>query len=331
MTVDRREPGGDCGGTPRDDLLTLAVPCRTDEPALRRTLDVALADLAAAPRAAAAAVEVVVCLNGPAAARSPAWDDVVALAARHGVEAAAVDADAGAAWPSPPARFGVVALLTRRAGKPIAWNLLRGGARSAVAVFLDADVDIAPGSIGLLLDALHAHPEAAIASPKTTCVARATAFERVMAAPYLVDYPNLSGQLYVARVAALPARMPEDVIIDERWLELTVGAERVVRIPEARVVVRLPATLRDFVRQRVRIELGKVQLARAYAGLEARSAPQPAPCTALASLGAAGAMRGLAYLLLRQGCRLIAVRRWRQGRTADVWRQAASTKRWDAV
>ena len=79
-----------------------------------------------------------------------------------------------------------------------------------------------------------------------------------MAVPYGVDFPNLSPQLYAARVAPrCPATMPEDLLEPERWLELTVGARRIVRAPGAEVVVRLPATLRDFFRQRIRIEMGE--------------------------------------------------------------------------
>lgn len=315
----------------REALITLAVPCRTDEPSLGRTLEAALAGWHTAPQAASAALEILVCLNGAGAAGSRALADLRALAARHGAPCPLVDADAGGGWPAPVAPLGVLALATRREGKPVAWNLLRGGARSAIAVFLDADVDLGPGAIGLLLAALERHPEAAVASAKTTCAPRGTAFERIMAAPYAIDWPNLSGQLYAVRLAALPARMPEDVLIDERWLELTLGHQRVVRVPEARVLVRLPATLRDFVRQRVRIELGKVQLARAYAGLETRSAPQPGAWSALRSLGPANAARAAVYLALRHACRLVAERRWRTGRTAGVWRQAESTKRWDAA
>src|SRR6185436_8798926 len=118
-------------------------------------------------------------------------------------------------------------------------------------------------------------PAAVLASPKTTCARRATVFEGIMAAPYGVDFPNLSGQLYAARAAGLPARMPEDLIEPERWLELAIGAARMVRDPKALVVVRLPGSLRDFYRQRIRIEMGKVQLERDYPDLATRGNAPP--------------------------------------------------------
>ncbi len=233
--------------------------------------------------------------------------------------------------PPPPidGALAVLALLTREAGKPHAWNLLRQRARGATAVFIDADVAITPDSLGVLLECLDAHPTAALVSAKTTCAPRPTAFERVMAAPYGVDFPNLSAQLYGARLARLPPAMPLDLIEPERWLELIVGRDALVREPSARVQVRLPGDLADFFRQRIRIEMGKVQIARDYAGLLGRSAPQPRSRAALRTLPPAELLCLGAYLGLRAVPHLIAQWRYRRGRTAGVWRQAASTKRWE--
>jgi hypothetical protein len=312
-------------------VVTLAVPCRTDEPELGRTLETAWRSWTAAPASATQALEVLVCLNGGDALGAPAHAQLAAFAAAHGVALADVDADAGGALP-PRAEgaLGVVALATRRAGKPHAWNLLRAYARSAVVLFCDADVDFAPPTLGVLLGALDANPHAVLASPRTACAARPTAFERIMAAPYRVDWPNLSAQLYAARRDGLPATMPDDLIEPERWLELVVGTARIVRHPEVQVVVRLPGTLRDFFRQRIRIEMGKVQIEDAYASLLAASAPQPSTAARLRMLGVADTLRGAVYLALRAVAHRIARRRWRAGRTAGVWVQAASTKRWGA-
>jgi len=348
--------------------VTLAVPCRADEPELGRTLEAAYASWRAAGRALP--FEVLVCLNGGDAQGSRAFAALAGFAARHGTAVAHVDIDGGggvpgagrsgsapasasagadcqagalAAGASDPVRAtdarartfeappAVVALTTAREGKAIAWNWLRRHARGDVAVFLDADVDLSPDAVGLLLRALEAAPGAAIVSPKTTCAPRPGEFERIMAVPYRIDFPNLSGQLYAARLAALPETMPEDLIEPERWLELALGRERFAREPAARVVVRLPGTLRDFFRQRIRIEMGKVQIAAEYAHLETRGVPQPRLRAALAALGAADLVRLGVYLTLRQTAHAIARRRWRQGRTAGVWRSVASTKRWTAA
>ncbi len=309
-------------------VATVAVPCRTDEPALTRTLARALASWRAAPQAGTHALEMLVCLNG---VNDPALMAALADFARAEDAAfATLDVDADAAtFPPPASALAVRALTTRREGKPIAWNILRTHAHGAMALFVDADVSFEAMAFGRLLDALEGAPDALLASGKTTCVARPRLFERIMAAPYGIDFPNLSAQLYAARVAGLPASMPEDLIEPERWLELVLGRERVVRVPEVRVAVRLPGTMRDFFRQRVRIEMGKMQLARAYPGLEAHSAPQPRVLPALTRLGVRESARLGVYVALRSVAHGLAWWRYRRGATAGIWRQAATTKQWD--
>lgn len=307
--------------------VTLAIPCRTDEPALGRTLDAAWASVAEAGVPATT----LVCLNGAGAEASRARRDLEAGARATGRMLRLEDADParGDATPAHPPG-AVVVLQTARPGKAIAWNLLRARLATDVAVFLDADVALGPRAIGRLLDALARAPGAVLASPKTTCAARPTLFESVMAAPYGVDFPNLSGQLYAARVAGLPRRMPEDLIEPERWLELEVGCERMVRDPDAQVIVRLPGTLADFYRQRIRIEMGKVQLERDYPGLLARGNPQPRLRAAVRSLSPGRLLRLAAYLALRKSAHVLARRRYGRQTTAAAWIQAGSTKEWSS-
>jgi hypothetical protein len=150
-----------------------------------------------------------------------------------------------------------------------------------------------------------------------------------MAVPYVVDFPNLSPQLYAARRDALPRAMPENLLDPERWLELTVGADRIVRAQSARVIVRVPATVRDFFWQRVRIEMAKVQLAAEHPHLAGRGTIQPAIAAVLHQLRLADLGRLGIYLTLRAVVHGVARRWYARGRTADVWRQPASTKRWD--
>jgi hypothetical protein len=312
-------------------LCTLAIPCRADEPALGRTLAAAVASWRRSPEARGRGLDVLVCLNGRDGERPRA--DLAAFAAAEGIPLHEVTVDQ--AWPQePPPADGALNLVifsTSRAGKAIAWNVLRVRARSDLAVFLDADVSFTDDAVGRLVGALAETPAAAIASARTVCAARPGLFEGIMAAPYAVVFPNLSPQLYAARLAALPAAMPEDLIEPEHWLELVVGSDRILRLAGVEVAVRLPASLDDFFRQRIRIEMGKVQLARDYPGLTARILPQPGVRDALASLGAAGSVRLAAYLALRSTAHAIAWWRYRRGRTAGIWRQAASTKRWDTA
>jgi hypothetical protein len=308
--------------------VALAVLCRTDEPALARTLREAWTSWQAGP-ARTGSLALVVCLNGePGDER--ALRDLRAFAAAHDVEAIVVDADGDTGAPLPDAAsLSVVALCTRRAGKAIAWNLLRQRVRSPTILFMDADVSFPPETLGLLLDALEAAPQAVLVSARTTCTARGGWLEGVMAVPYRVDFPNLSPQLYAARRDDLPAAMPENLLDPERWLELTVGAGRIVRAPDARVAIRLPATLRDFFWQRVRIEIGKVQLATEHPQLIGRGTAQPGVADVVRRLGLTDLARLAVYLTLRGAVHAVARRWYARGRTGDVWRQPASTKRWD--
>jgi hypothetical protein len=309
-------------------FAALAIPCRTDEPALGRTLAAAWRswEAAAVPR-----LEVLVCLNGRAGGRP--LDDLRAFAraARAPLHEVDVDRDPGAARPAVEGPVEVVVLRTGREGKPNAWNVLRRSVRAPLALFMDADVDLGPDAVGRLLHALLAHPDAVLASAKSVCVARRGVFERIMAAPYRVDFPNLSPQLYAARVARLPTAVPEDLFDQEHWLELLVGRASIVRVPEVGVAVRLPGTLADFFRQRVRIEMGKVQLAREYPDLAARAGPRPSLGSVLGSVGAGGAVTLGAYLMLRSVAHARAWWRYRRGDRDGVWPQAATTKRWDAT
>jgi len=303
--------------------VTLAIPCRTDEPALGRTLEAAWACAAEA----GVPVTTLVCLNGAGPEECRAHRD---LETRAGGRVLTRDLDAGTPVVGTAEPGAVLLLRTVRAGKAIAWNWLRAHVATEVVVFLDADVALGPNAIALLLAALARDPAAVLASPRTTCAPRATLFEGIMAAPYGVDFPNLSGQLYAARVAGLPARMPEDLIEPERWLELEIGREHMVREPAAQVVVRLPGTLRDFYRQRIRIEMGKVQLERDYPGLTARGNRQPRLRATLASLSPGALLRLAAYLVLRESAHLVARRRYGRQPTAAAWIQARSTKEWSS-
>jgi hypothetical protein len=312
-------------------IVTLAVPCRTDEPALGRTLAAAMESWRRTPESTDHALDVLVCLNGADGDGPRAALETFARAA--GVPLAEVDVDRAELSALPPvtAPLAVTALATRRAGKPIAWNILRRTARGPLVLFLDADVSFTADAFGLLLGALGTTPGAALASAKTTCAPRPGLFEGVMAAPYGVDFPNLSAQLYAARLASLPATMPEDLIEPERWLELVLGRDRVVRVPEARVTVRLPGTLADFFRQRIRIEMGKVQLGREYPGLATRGTVQPRGRAVLATLDATRLAQLAAYLSLRTIAHAIAWWRYQRGATAGIWRQARTTKQWDVA
>jgi hypothetical protein len=228
-----------------------------------------------------------------------------------------------------PSRFAR-ALLTPAAGKAHAWNLLRHACSGDPAVVCDADVTFSAGAFARLYVGLLAAPALALFSPKTDCRHDGSLLEHILAVPYRLDFPNLSGQLYAMRPDRVPAWMPEDLLEPERWLELEVGPERVGRDPAARVYVRLTATLADFFRQRVRIEMGKVQLRAAYPHLLRRSRPQP-DIAAVRALPLKERAALAVYVALRAVAHARAWWLYRSGRRAGIWVQPRTTKEWPAA
>src|SRR5262249_49129469 len=159
--------------------VTVVILCRTDEPALGRTLGEMWASWESGP-AAMHALELLVCLNGDPA-RARALDDLRAFAEARATAVGVVDLDVSAADEPPTSDQAVVvrALCTRRTGKAMAWNVGRTRARGSTTLFMDADVSIAPESIGALIGTLAAHPQAVLATGRTGCAARPTWFEAV--------------------------------------------------------------------------------------------------------------------------------------------------------
>jgi hypothetical protein len=95
------------------------------------------------------------------------------------------------------------------------------------------------------------------------------------------------------------------------------------------VYVRLTATLADFFRQRVRIEMGKVQLRAAYPRLLRRSRPQP-DIAAVRALPLKERAALAVYMALRAVAHARAWWLYRSGRHAGIWVQPRTTKQWRA-
>jgi hypothetical protein len=310
--------------------VTVAIPCRADEPSLGLVVDQVLANCRRAAFWGRAPLELLVCVNGAQRRRDARPIETLRERCRaHGVPLDEVWL-CGNRTPTPaPPTAPVTARLfvTAVGGKARAWNLLRGAAAGDPVFVCDADVTFSDDAFSRLYDGLNHDPDLVFCTPKTDCGHGGGFLERIVAAPYRLDFPNLSGQLYVMSARRAPRRMPEDLIEPERWLELETGPQRVGRDPGARVYVRLTATLPDFFRQRVRIEMGKIQLQRDYAHLLARSRPQPRFHDAWSR--PAGEQAALAaYLGLRTVAQAWAWWRYRRASLESIWRQAGTTKRW---
>jgi hypothetical protein len=323
--------GSDSDLPPVGACVSVAIPCRVDEPALGMVIDEVVANCRRAGFLDRVGVEILVCVNGArrdgeAAPRRALRERCAA----HAIPLEETWVDDGEASRSRPLAVGSMRarlLLTPLEGKARAWNVLRAAATGAPMFVCDADVIFSPDAFAKLDAGLRGAPDLAVCSPKTDCRHDGSVLERVIAAPYRFDFPNLSGQLYAMWPSRVPAHMPEDLIEPERWLELAVGPERVGRDPTARVYVRLTATLADFFRQRVRIEMGKLQIARVYPELLARSRPQPGAAAAW-RLSVRERLRLGAYLALRTVAQAWAWWRYRPGGFDGIWRQPRTTKIW---
>jgi len=312
--------------------VTVAIPCRADEPSLGLVVDEVMANCRRAAFWGRTAIELLVCVNGAQRRRDARPIETFRERCRaHGMplEEVWLCGEPTPAPATPDAALSARLFVTGIGGKARAWNLLRAAAAGDPMFVCDADVTFSPDAFSRLYDGLCADPDLVLYTPKTDCRHEGRVLERIVAAPYRLDFPNLSGQLYVMCSRRAPRRMPEDLIEPERWLELEAGPERVGRDPLARVYVRLTTTLPDFFRQRVRIEMGKIQLQREYAGLLARSRPQPR-FRAVWSRPPSERAALVAYLGLRTVAHGWAWWEYRRRGLEAVWRQARTTKRWDA-
>ncbi|MCC6767357.1 MAG: glycosyltransferase family 2 protein [Deltaproteobacteria bacterium] len=306
----------------RPPAATIGVPASTGENDLPATLE----SLAASAARLDEPVEIVVAVNGP---HEPA-------AAVVGVEAFARSAALPFVPPdaAPPATGSCVRLLRLAPrSKTAAWNAIRAAARAPVIVFADADVRVAPEALALLVRRLEASPELAIVAGREEPVVTPAdgLVARVAALPHRFDFGNVPGRLYALRTAALPEPMPASVLHEDAYLSVRLGRARFAKEPGAVVRLRPPTTWEEYLRQRIRNEVGKLQLEREFPDLHRvhgfgvypwrrfvrEIAPHEYPLVALS-------MAARAYARAR------ALRRIRRG-FDHGWSVLPSTKRWPAA
>jgi len=181
--------------------------------------------------------------------------------------------------------------------KVVAWNAIRAAARAPIIVFADADVRVAPAAIPLLIRRLQADPALAIAAgrelPLVTSADGLVA--RVAALPHRFDFGNVPGRLYALRTAALPEPMPETVLHEDAYLSVRLGRARFAKEPDAVVYLRPPTTWSEYLRQRIRNEVGKLQLVREFPDLHERHGFGTVESGQLLAGTPSGATAGLLY------------------------------------
>ena len=280
------------------DSLSLAIPCRADEPGLSATLASlyeACQPLLLPPRLIE---ELVICING--FTRGTSCASLLAartFCAQHNIVLTEIwvgpdgklpqrstDKPAYATdWTSiadttrsecsekPPSQVIPVCtvMLTERRGKPPAWNILRHCAAGENVLFCDADVRVDPESVRLLYDRLQRAPQLSLVAAREVPVleGRETLWGRMGALPYRFDFGNAGGRLLMMRKNALPGEMPEDLLLEDAWLTVALGKAYVAKEWQAKVYFLPPSTGRDYFAERVRTEGGKLQIRRAHGKL----------------------------------------------------------------
>ncbi|MBI3769300.1 MAG: glycosyltransferase [Deltaproteobacteria bacterium] len=269
--------------------FTVGVPASASEPELAGTLD----SIRASADAAGGAYEIIVAVNGPedpapALVGARAFADAAALplvemdalvqpvalplvqpAAVPLVQIDARDADV-AHCDAAHGRTPVVRVLRLAVrSKVAAWNAIRASARAPIVVFTDADVRLAPDAIRLLLARLAAAPALAAAAGREVAVLAPGdgLVARLAALPHRFDFGNVPGRLYALRSAALGEPIPSHVLHEDAYLSVRLGRARFTRVEGALVYLRPPTRWREYLRQRVRNELGKLQLAAEFPDL----------------------------------------------------------------
>lgn len=236
-------------------MVAVGVPATTGED----DLPASLASLYASAATTGRAVEVIVAVNGPDEV-APAVDGTVAFARAQGLPFVPPGA-------APPADGSCVRLLRLAPqSKVAAWNAIRDAARAPIIVFADADVRVAAAAIPLLLARLDATPELAIVAGREAVMLTPEdgIVAQVAALPHRFDFGNVPGRLYALRVAALPEPMPATVLHEDAYLTVRLGRSRFAKEHDAVVYLRPPTTWNEYLRQRVRNEVGKLQLTHEF-------------------------------------------------------------------
>jgi hypothetical protein len=264
--------------------LSVAIPCRADEPGLGATLD-SLFTACQHPRLPRQFLrEMVVCLNGlkrgkPCAPLAAVHD----FAVRHGISVKEVwpeqeDKSAGSEpfslisanqGSTNSSRLSFIVLLTEQRGKPPAWNTLWEWTTEEMALFCDADVRVAEDAVYYLHDKFQQESHLRLVAAREVPVLQhqGTLWSRMGALPYRFDFGNVGGRLYLIRKNAIAGAMPEDLLLEDAWLTVAVGKRYVAKDLRAQVFFLPPATWRDCFAERVRTEGGKLQIRRVHGDL----------------------------------------------------------------
>ncbi|MGE0684176.1 MAG: glycosyltransferase family 2 protein [Candidatus Binatia bacterium] len=271
--------------------LSLAIPCRVDEPGLGATLRSLYAACQHPSLSGKLVQELTICINGVTpGANCPPLVAVRAFCIDHDIplqelrispagepfqeETVSFAPRRNETINQPRSGHGVVpgripccsVILTERRGKPPAWNLLWRRAAGEIVLFCDADVRIDQEAVWFLYSRLQQESHLVLVAAREAPVLEegGTMWSRMGAIPYRFDFGNAGGRLLMLRKGVLPNGMPEDLLLEDAWLTVAVGKDRVAKEWRSVVYFLPPATGRDYFAERVRTEGGKLQIRRAH-------------------------------------------------------------------
>lgn len=329
-----------------DETLSLTIPCRADEPGLGSTLESLFAAGLSTQLPSGCVRELLICINGVGPDRPcPPLLAVRDFCARHAISlreialSSAEQAQTHEQCQSSPGTEGQGAwtcrvLLADWRGKPRAMNTLWQWAGGDLLLFCDADVRIDPQAIASLYARMRTEAQLGLVAAREVPMLEATAsiWSRMGALPYRFNFGNAGGRLFLIRKDVLSEPLPEDLLLEDAWLTVAVGRQRVRKAMQAQVFFVLPQTWRDYFAERVRAEGGKMQMRRQHAHLLENGPVAEYPW--------AGFLRkirlreyGLVLLALgiRGLARLWAWRRLKRAGFYSLYRPFTSTKQWSVA
>ena len=329
-----------------DETFSLTIPCRADEPDLGSTLE-SLFAASLSPRLPSGCVrELLICINGVGPDRPcPPLLAVRAFCARHAISlremtlSSAEQAQTHKQYRSSPGAGEQEALTCRVLlaawrGKPRAMNTLWQWACGDLLLFCDADVRLDPQAIACLYARVQTEPQVGLVAAREVPMLepKASIWSRMGALPYRFDFGNAGGRLFLMRKNVLSEPMPEDLLLEDAWLTVAVGKQRVRKAMQAQVFFVLPQTWRDYFAERVRAEGGKMQIRRQHAHLLADG---PVAAYPWAEFLRTIRIREYGLVLLALGirglARLWAWRRLKRAGFYSLYRPFVSTKGWSAA
>lgn len=339
-----------------DETLSLVVPCRADEPDLGSTLESLFAASRSSQLPSGCVRELLICINGvgpgqpgpePSRRACPPLLAVRDFCTRHAISLREVSlssveqtpADAHQRPRSSPGTEGQGALtchvlLADWRGKPRAMNTLWQWACGDLLLFCDADVRIDPQAIARLYERVRTEPQVGLVAAREVPLleAEASIWSRMGALPYRFNFGNAGGRLFLIRRDALSEPMPEDLLLEDAWLTVAVGKQRVRKAMQAQVFFVLPQTWRDYFAERVRAEGGKIQIRRQHVHLLANGPVAAYPWAEfMRTIRIREYGLVLLVLVIRSLARLWAWRRLKRAGFYSLYRPFASTKQWHSA